>query len=81
MRISAAGVERPQWASFRQSDLAELLGIFLGEEVHLADQLDEMQREAVEELLRQWCGLAATALKNDFGEIAFPGSRGVAGAA
>ena len=49
----------------------ELLTLFLGEPTTISQEPDTAQREALEELLRQWCGLAATALKSDFGEISF----------
>lgn len=55
----------------RRPDLASLLGIFLGEEIGLSAELDETQREGSEELLRQWCGLAAGALEKDYGELSF----------
>ncbi len=51
------------------SALTELLSLFLGEPTAVAQELDATQREALEELSRQWCGLAATALKPDFGEM------------
>ncbi len=63
------GVAGRQWLSFTADDLSRLLGIFLGEEVSLGGELGETQKEAIEELTRQWCGLAATALKPDFGEV------------
>lgn len=51
------------------ADLGTLLSLFLGEQVSVTGALDEMQREALAELLRQWCGLASTALKPAFGEM------------
>ena len=63
------GVTGRQWLSFAAADLGRLLGTFLGEEVSIIGELDEVQKEATEELIRQWCGLAATALKPDFGEV------------
>jgi flagellar motor switch protein FliN/FliY len=65
----AGGVTGRQWLSFAAADLGRLLGTFLGEEVSIIGELDEVQKEATEELIRQWCGLAATALKPDFGEV------------
>jgi len=69
--IASAGLPGRQWFSWRAADAARLLQLFLGEEVSIAAELDPMQREALEELTRQWCGLAATALKADFGELSF----------
>lgn len=63
------GVAGRQWLSFTAADLGRLLGLFLGEEVTITGELDEVQKEASEELIRQWCGLAATALKPEFGEV------------
>jgi len=69
--IAAAGLAGRQWFAWRAADAAKLLQLFLGEEVSIATGLDPMQREALEELTRQWCGLASTALKADFGELSF----------
>lgn len=70
VRITAAGgLAGCQCCSFAAADLAALLGIFLGEEVSLAGEPDATQKEALEELIRQWAGLAASALKPDFGEV------------
>jgi flagellar motor switch protein FliN len=70
LRIAVeGGLSGQQWLSFAAADLAALLQIFLGEEVSLGAELDDMQREAIEELIRQWSGLAATALKTDFDEV------------
>jgi flagellar motor switch protein FliN/FliY len=64
-----AGLAGEQCFSFAAADLAALLGIFLGEEVTLAGELDATQTEGLEELVRQWTGLAASALKPEFGEV------------
>ena len=70
LRVTATGgLSGQQWLTFAAADINALLGIFLGEEVTIAGELDETQREAIEELIRQWAGLAATALKADFGEV------------
>jgi flagellar motor switch protein FliN len=70
VRISVeGGLAGGQCFSFAASDVATLLGIFLGEEVSLTGELDATQNEALEELMRQWAGLAASALKPDFGEV------------
>jgi len=69
--IAAAGLAGRQWFVWRAADAAKLLQLFLGEEVSIATGLDPMQREALEELTRQWCGLASTALKAGFGELSF----------
>ena len=70
-RISSSQMAGAQKLTFAQSDLGVLLSIFLSEEIKLSAPLDEMQREAAEELIRQWCGLAASALKQDYGELSF----------
>ena len=70
LRVTATGgLSGQQWLTFAAADINALLGIFLGEEVTIAGELDETQREAIEELIRQWAGLAASALKADFGEV------------
>jgi len=63
------GLAGGQYFSFAAADLAALLGIFLNEEVNLGGELDATQKEALEERIRQWAGLAASALKADFGEV------------
>ena len=67
--ISEGGLCGQQCLSFSAVDVAELLRIFLGEEVSVSTELNGMQREALEELVRQWAGLVASALKPDFGEV------------
>jgi len=70
VRITAeGGLAGGQCFSFAAADVAALLGIFLGEGISLAGELDATQKEALEELMRQWAGLAASALKPDFGEV------------
>ena len=54
-----------------RDSLTTLLGAFLGEQVSISEGLDEVQSEATEELLRQWCGLAAGVVKPVFGDTAF----------
>jgi len=68
---ATTGLPGQQWFALSAADAGKLLHLFLGEEVSLSSQLDEMHREALEELLRQWCGLAASALKAEFGELSF----------
>jgi flagellar motor switch protein FliN/FliY len=53
-----------------EQDLGTLLSLFLNEDVHPID-FGATQREAMEELSRQWSGLTATALKEELGEISF----------
>ena len=60
-----------QWLAWSAADTGKILQLFLGEEVSVGSELDEMQKEALEELVRQWCGLAATELKAEFGELKF----------
>jgi flagellar motor switch protein FliN/FliY len=70
LRITAeGGVAGQQRLCLAAADLNALLEIFLSEEVTVGEQLDDTQKEALEELIRQWAGLAATALKADFGEV------------
>jgi flagellar motor switch protein FliN/FliY len=70
VRITAeGGLRGQQFLGFSAGDVAELLGIFLSEEVSVPSELDQMQGEALEELVRQWSGLAASALKPVFGEV------------
>lgn len=76
-----AGLAGQQSLQLAAADVAELLRLFLGEEVSIAGELDEMQREALEELVRQWAGLAASALKPDFGEVRLQVEFDVSGAA
>ena len=67
--ISEGGLCGQQFVSFSAVDVAELLRIFLGEEVSIAGELDRMQREALEELVRSGPGWERTASKPDFGEV------------
>ncbi|MGB8885551.1 MAG: flagellar motor switch protein FliN [Candidatus Korobacteraceae bacterium] len=70
VRITAAGgLPGQQSLYFSAAGVAELLSIFLSEEVSLPSELDPTQGEALEELVRQWSGLAASALKPNFGEV------------
>jgi len=66
---SGGGLCGQQCVCFSAADAAELLRIFLGEELSVSSELDGMQREALEELVRQWAGLVASVLKPDFGEV------------
>ncbi len=59
-----------------QDDAATMLHLFLQDETLAADKADDSQREALEELLRQWSGLAASSLKASFGEIALTVGQG-----
>ena len=65
------GLPGGQWFALGEADAGKLLQLFLSEEVRVESGLDDMQKEAMEELLRQWCGLAATELRADFGELSF----------
>jgi len=70
LRVTAGGsLAGQQWLGLAAVDINGLLGILLGEEITVTGELDQTQREAVEELIRQWAGLAASALKPDFGEV------------
>jgi len=71
VRVTVAGWPGRQWLAWSAADAAKSLQLLLGEEVHVGSELDEMQKEALEELVRQWCGLAATELKAEFGELKF----------
>jgi flagellar motor switch protein FliN len=74
--VAAASIRCPKLSGLQTvvlspSALAELLSLFLGEPTTVTQAPDATQREALEELMRQWCGLAATALKPEFGEVSF----------
>lgn len=71
VRITVAGWPGGQRLAWSAADTAKILQLFLGEEVSVGSELDEMQKEALEELVRQWCGLAATELKAELGELKF----------
>ena len=71
VRVTSAGLPGCQWFTWCPVSLGKLLQLFLGEEVTVTAALDEMQGEALEELVRQWCGLAATTLKPELGELSF----------
>jgi flagellar motor switch protein FliN/FliY len=73
------GLRGGQSLQFSPADIAQLLGFFLGEEISPPAELDDMQREALEELVRQWAGLAAGALKPDFGEVTLQAAIGPTG--
>ena len=69
--VSAAGWPGRLWLGWSADEAAKLLQLFLGEPVGIAEEPDSTQKEALEELTRQWCGLAATALEPCHGEVAF----------
>ena len=69
--ITANRFAGQQWIALRSEHLSSLLTVFLGEETSIAAALDDIQRQATEELCRQWAGLAADALRKDWGEISF----------
>lgn len=50
-------------------DAATVLTLFTGEAAETSAALGEVQQEALTEFMRQWAGLAQSALKPDFGEI------------
>ncbi len=54
---------------FNSAAVTELLRLFLQDETLVASDSDPSQPEALEELVRQWAGLAATVLKPRFGEV------------
>lgn len=70
LRITATGGLQGQIGiNLACADVAALLGMFLGEPISIDKEPDETQKEALEELIRQWTGLAATGLKPEFGEV------------
>jgi len=73
---SLAGGQR---LSLTTSDAGALLGLFLGQPSDVGQILDDTQREATEELVRQLCGLAASELKPQFGEVVFDVTWGIPG--
>ena len=71
VRVKVAGLPGWQWLAWSAADTGKFLQLFLGEEVSVGSELDEMQKEALKELVQQWSGLAATELKAEFGELKF----------
>ena len=72
MRITAAGgLAGRQWLTLGAPDVGQLLQTFMGDDVTIVAPLDEMQKEAIEELVRQWSGLVASSLKPDYGEVSW----------
>jgi flagellar motor switch protein FliN len=71
LRLTSSALAGGQVIALSAVDTGKLLHLFLSEAVSVEGELDEMQREALLELVRQWCGLAATALKPRFGELSF----------
>lgn len=71
VRVTAIkGLNGQQWFSFSAADMTELLRVFLQQESSDTPEPDQRQgKEAVVELVRQWAGLAATALEQDFREV------------
>lgn len=72
---SRGGLSGKQWVGLAAADAAQLLGLFLPEASELSGELHEEQREALEELFRQWSGLVATTLSSAFGEVSLEVSR------
>jgi len=71
VRFTSEALSGCLWIALAPSDARTLLKAFLSEEVAVATELDDTQKEALLEMLRQWGGLAATALKSQFGELSF----------
>jgi flagellar motor switch protein FliN len=70
VRVTAInGLNGQQWFSFSAADMTELLRIFLQQESSDTAELDQRQKEAVVELVRQWAGLAASTLEQDFSQV------------
>jgi flagellar motor switch protein FliN len=70
LRIKLAqGLKGSFWLAISAEDAAVLLETFTGDKLQTSGALDEMQTEALTELVRQWAGLAATQLKPAFGEV------------
>ena len=63
------GLQGKQWLSLSAADAGILLHSLLQEETTVATELDPKQQDALAELLRQWSGLAASALQPTFGEV------------
>ena len=57
------------WISASAADSSLLLELFTGDKAEISAALDATQCEALVELIRQWAGLAASALKPSFGEV------------
>ncbi|MGB8771246.1 MAG: flagellar motor switch protein FliN [Candidatus Korobacteraceae bacterium] len=70
VRVTACkGLEGRQWLSFSAADVEALLRPFLQDEISIATRLDQQQQDALAEMVRQWSGLAASALEAAFGEV------------
>ena len=70
VRVTASkGLTGEQWLSFSAADAGVLLRPFLQSEISIAAELDQMQQDGLTELVRQWAGLAASALEAVFGEV------------
>jgi flagellar motor switch protein FliN len=70
VRVTASkGLNGQQWLSFSAADAATLLRPCLREESGIAAQLDPQQQDSLAEVVRQWAGLAASALEDMFGEV------------
>ena len=63
------GLTGTLWLSASRQDAGRLLQLFLGEGEEIGDQPNEMQTEAIRELVQQWGGLAAAKLRPAFGEV------------
>jgi flagellar motor switch protein FliN len=69
--VCATGANRgAQRMALGLKDSATVLTLFTGESPQSSVELGEVQHEALTEFIRQWAGLAQSALKPDFGEIA-----------
>jgi len=70
VRVTAInGLNGQQWVGFSAADMTELLHIFLQRESGDTPEPGQQQKEALVELVRQWAGLAAAALGQDFSEV------------
>jgi flagellar motor switch protein FliN len=70
VRVTAGkGLAGAQWLSFSAADAGALLRRFLQDEISVAAELDQTQRDALAELVRQWAGLASGALEAVIGGV------------
>jgi flagellar motor switch protein FliN len=69
-RVTASkGLAGEQWLGFSAADAGALLRPFLRDEISIAAELEQTQQDALAEVVRQWTGLAASALEAVFGEV------------
>jgi flagellar motor switch protein FliN/FliY len=70
VRVTATkGLTGQQWLSFSAAESATFLRPLLQQEIAIVGELDQQQKDALAEAVRQWAGLAVSALEPVFGEV------------